>query len=382
MGTRYTKLFRLCISAGPILLGLGASAAEYQRPGVNPKYVEYRQRFLDSYAPKGAYPTEDGTQAQIDLGRNLYFDRELGEGLTSCADCHSPAHGFTQPALDDPTKGTAIAVGRIGLPDSPAGRQGTRKAQTTLNSCLTEYLRTNDMFWDLRAANPFVQCIGPIANPDEMSNQTPQQMVQRLTPRYAALTQRAFGSPTLTVDRYQAAMVAFERTIKAIDTPLSRWLGGRDDHGMSGSEIRGARIFRKTCIVCHESPTFSNGLAASTGIEYRFGARDIGLQKTNGNVGSQYKFKTPGLVDVASRPPYTHKGDLATLADVVKHYNAGGYFRYGPKEPFQRDPNIDPLIRPLGLNESQMTDLENCLTYSTVPYDMPNISPPPALVTK
>ena len=32
-------------------------------------------------------------------------------------------------------------------------------------------------------------------------------------------------------------------------------------------------------------------------------------------------FKTPSLRDVADRPPFMHAGQIASLADVVAHYN-------------------------------------------------------------
>ncbi|MCY1556900.1 tryptophan tryptophylquinone biosynthesis enzyme MauG [compost metagenome] len=32
-------------------------------------------------------------------------------------------------------------------------------------------------------------------------------------------------------------------------------------------------------------------------------------------------FKTPSLRDVAERPPFMHAGQIASLADVVAHYN-------------------------------------------------------------
>ena len=42
-----------------------------------------------------------------------------------------------------------------------------------------------------------------------------------------------------------------------------------------------------------------------------------------------------------------HDGRFQTLEEVIEHYNSGGFFAN----------NIDPLIRPLGLNEEQKAAL-------------------------
>ena len=43
-----------------------------------------------------------------------------------------------------------------------------------------------------------------------------------------------------------------------------------------------------------------------------------------------------------------HDGSVPSLREVLRHYNKGG----------NHPPNQDPLIRPLGLNESEIADLE------------------------
>lgn len=51
-------------------------------------------------------------------------------------------------------------------------------------------------------------------------------------------------------------------------------------------------------------------------------------------------FRTPSLRNMALTAPYMHDGSLATLADVVAYYDAGG----------SGDPDQDPRIRPLHLS--------------------------------
>jgi cytochrome c peroxidase len=64
-------------------------------------------------------------------------------------------------------------------------------------------------------------------------------------------------------------------------------------------------------------------------------------------------FKTPTLRNVAVTAPYMHDGSLATLRDVVVHYNNGGVTNAG-------DPVNDFLaggIRPLNLTDKDIDDL-------------------------
>ena len=51
-------------------------------------------------------------------------------------------------------------------------------------------------------------------------------------------------------------------------------------------------------------------------------------------------FKTPTLREVARTAPYMHDGSIATLDDVVDHYDRGG----------AADPSLSKEIRPLDLS--------------------------------
>ena len=60
-----------------------------------------------------------------------------------------------------------------------------------------------------------------------------------------------------------------------------------------------------------------------------------------------FAFKTPTLRSVALRARYMHDGSMATLSDVVKHYEQGGI----PRE------SRSPLIRPIPLTDQERLDL-------------------------
>ncbi len=57
-------------------------------------------------------------------------------------------------------------------------------------------------------------------------------------------------------------------------------------------------------------------------------------------------FKTPSLREVAARPPFMHAGQVATLAEVVAHYNAAPDAPAGHSE-----------LEPLGLTAEEQQDL-------------------------
>ena len=59
------------------------------------------------------------------------------------------------------------------------------------------------------------------------------------------------------------------------------------------------------------------------------------------------KFKVPGLRNVEVSAPYMHDGSLATLEDVIDHYDRGG----------NGHPATDPAIEPLALSAADKADL-------------------------
>ena len=92
-------------------------------------------------------------------------------------------------------------------------------------------------------------------------------------------------------------------------------------------------------------PEFTDDEPRNTGLYTVY--PDVGLARITGRDEDVGKFKTPTLRNVALTAPYMHDGSKKTLREVMEHYNRGG-------EP---NLNADPLIRPLGLSESEVDDL-------------------------
>jgi len=83
------------------------------------------------------------------------------------------------------------------------------------------------------------------------------------------------------------------------------------------------------------------------------GVDELGRFAVETDFDNMGAFKTPTLRNIAVTAPYMHDGSLATLRDVMLHYNNGGVTKEG-------DPVNDFLsggIRPLALTDAQIDDL-------------------------
>ena len=78
-------------------------------------------------------------------------------------------------------------------------------------------------------------------------------------------------------------------------------------------------------------------------------------------------YKTPSLRNVAERAPYMHAGQLATLADVIRHYSTAPAAPFGHSE-----------LRPLRLSPVEQRQLEAFLRTLSGPLQAPEgfLAPP------
>ena len=92
---------------------------------------------------------------------------------------------------------------------------------------------------------------------------------------------------------------------------------------------------------------------------------DLGLYTVTQDPNDRWKFRTPGLRNVAITAPYMHNGTRATLKEVVEFYNQGGIKQVGK----MKNDNISPLMFPLELSEKevdQVVEFLKTLTGSNV----------------
>ncbi len=243
----------------------------------------------------------------------------------SCASCHDPASAF----------GGSESIRR--------GVRGTRNAPPLINRAWGE-----SFFWDGRAATLEEQARQPLLNPTELG--TTREAVETLarSDRYRQRFRAAFGAEP-TFDHVVRALASYVRTILAGDSPYDRFLGG-NVMALGAEARRGLALFgaRAGCINCHSGPLLTDENFHNTGVAWRSGVlTDAGRAGVTGAPGDRGAFKTPTLREVSRTAPYMHDGSVSTLTDVIDFYDRGG----------QRNPELDPRIRPLRLTAAEKRTL-------------------------
>ena len=295
------------------------------------------------------YPDDNlPTQARIDLGHKLYFDKRLSrDNSMSCATCH------------DPDKGWSDALPRsAGFKGEELGRHSPTVINTAYNS---------KQFWDARADTLEQQAVGPIFAAGEMNSVSEEAVLAILeaAPEYKGAFEAAYNSRA-SIDNVGRAIAAFERTIVTGPSRFDAYVDG-DKKALSASEKRGLILFTTTasCTACHKGPNFTDSQCYSLGVKQTGPLKfDSGLSEVSGDPKDMNAFKTPGLRNVEQTAPYMHDGSLGTLEEVVEFYNKGG-------EVGEHRSN---LIQPLNLTESQKADLVAFLKSLTGP--LPKVSKP------
>ncbi len=319
--------------------------------------------------PRNALNGPLPSAAQIALGRRLFFDRRLSHnGTVACASCHVPDQGFTNNELMTP----------IGI----EGRTVKRNAPSLFNVGLLPTL-----FHDARESRLEQQVWAPLLAANEMGNPSIGYVLDKIAalPEYIPLFAAAFpAAPTPTMETLGIALAAYERALLSGDSAFDRWREGRDDGAMSAAAQRGFSLFtgKAGCSGCHlvgdTEAMFTDHELHNTGIGFQRsmatpkplevtvapGARlrvepstiaassetppnDLGRYEVTLDPADRWRYRTPGLRNVALTAPYMHDGSLPTLDAVIAHYNGGGHPNEGQ----------DPRVRPLQLGASERADL-------------------------
>jgi cytochrome c peroxidase len=300
-----------------------------------------------------AYIPEDNPMSddKIALGKLLYFDKRISkDGTFSCATCHNPFHGFTDPAR------TSAGVTR---------QFGTRNSPTVINR-----LFSADQFWDGRAKDLEAQARGPITNPIEMAMGSDTEAVDRIraVKGYGPLFKKVFGDEQVDIDRIVKAIAAYERTVVSGDSPYDRYQAGEKD-ALSAEAVRGMALFngKANCVRCHAGFNFTDENYNDLGVGMDKAKPDLGRYDVTKKDEDRGKFKTPTLRNVTETAPYMHDGSEATLAQVIDLYDRGGV----------ANPNLSKEMKPLGLSPQEKRDLIAFLASLTG--EVRNATPPTEL---
>jgi cytochrome c peroxidase len=317
-----------------------------------------------------------GNAEAIALGRALFFDKRLSaDRQRSCATCHNPDKAFAD-----------------GKPRSIGAATLDRNAIALANLPLNRWFG-----WSGAADSLWAQSIRPILDEKELGL-TPEQLRTRIADdtALAASYRRVFGSvvatdaPEVAMVNVAKALAAFQETIVTGRTAFDEFrdaLARGDGAGMARYPVaaqRGLKLFvgKGQCSACHQGPNFTSGEFEDVGVPYfaekgrvdqgRFGGI-AALLASPFNLTGRYnddpagapgiatrhveqqhrtwgEFRVPSLRNVARTAPYMHAGNLATLADVVRHYSEVS------EERLHGLPG-QTLVRPLRLTPQERADL-------------------------
>lgn len=330
----------------------------------------------------GAAPADPGNRLADDptaaeIGRQLFFDSRLSaDGTVACASCHQPQRWFT----DGLRLGTATAegdrhtMGLQGVAFSPwhywDGRKDSLWAQALepLENPLEHNTNRTDL---VRLVASLAEYRGAVA--EWLGEEPDFGSLERFPPGASPLgdTEARVAWQGMAVNDRESvnavfsligkALAAFERQLLPAPGPFDRYVASLEASdnrlltgiGLSRSQVAGLRLFlgKAQCINCHNGPLFSNhdfhntgllsapgqlpGLGRSAGLDQAMGdefnclgrysdaepAECVELRFARTGDDNLGAMKTPGLRDVERTAPYMHAGQLASLAEVIRHYD-------------------------------------------------------------
>ena len=314
------------------------------------------------------------------FGKQLFFDPRLSaSGGISCSSCHQPIRYFT----DGLQKGQGIGTSR-------------RNTPSIVGTAYSPWL-----YWDGRRDSQWSQALSPLEDPNEHASDRVQ--IVRLIAQdaaYATTYESIFGAlPDVSTADQQTvntifsnvgkSIAAFERTLLPTSSRFDAYVAAvvsnnvaRQDQVFSEDEVWGLRFYigEANCTQCHNGPLLTNHEFHNTGV-ISFPGEVPDKGRVNGvrevleqpfNCRGQYSddpqrrcaelefartgselvgtFKTPSLRNLENTAPFMHKGQIATLSEVLEHYNTAPDAMIGHNE-----------AKPLGLSSRELRQLEDFL---------------------
>lgn len=358
-----------------------------------------RELSIASLPPLPADPSNrlaDDERA-AELGQRLFFDRRLSaNGQVACASCHLPDKLFQD--------GTPLARGVgttdrrtmsiIGTARSPwqfwDGRKDSQWSQALgpLESAVehggdrTQYVHHvaeayradyEAVFGKLPALTGLPKNAGPVADPKASA------AWQELSPAQKDSVNGVFANMGKAIAAYERRIEPGPSRFDAYVAALEQGNAAKMDAAMTRDEIAGLKLFlgKGQCVQCHGGPLLTNNEFHNTGVPAAKGlGKDLGrlagvqqvlkdefnclgrysdarpeqcgeIRFLEENGASQLRqFRVPSLRNVAERAPYMHAGQIATLRDVVQHYNRAPAAPAGHSE-----------LKPLGLSAREVDQL-------------------------
>ena len=280
--------------------------------------------------PAVAFPENNPlTKASYDLGKMLFFDPILSRDSTiSCGSCHQPSLAFSD----------RVAL-TSGVDNSPAFRNVPSLANVGYHPYFTREggVPTLEMhvLVPIQEHNEFDFNIVLISERLKNSDQ------------YVSMAKSTYDREPdpFVITR---ALANFQRTLISGNSAYDRYAFQGVANALNAAEIRGLKLFfsdELACSSCHSGFNFTDYSFENNGLYEDY--NDQGRMRLTGLESDRARFKVPSLRNVEFTAPYMFDGSLATLQDVVEHYNSGGYAHANKSEK----------VKPLGLNNTEKDDL-------------------------
>jgi cytochrome c peroxidase len=317
--------------------------------------------------PSNAY---ENSAAAVALGQRLFDDKRLSRNqAVSCASCHDPERHFQ----DGRAVGKGVGIGsRRSMPIVAAGYSpwlfwdgrkdsvwsqalGPLEDAAEHGGNRLHYARLIQQHY----AQPYQELFGPLPDLGDLPQDASPLGTAAEKAAWQAMDEAQRDSVSRVFANMGKAIAAYEKTLhhkkSRLDEYLDETVSGKTTglHALDAREVNGLRLFigKAQCISCHSGPLLTDQHFHNTGVPPQ-GAnqpdrgRAAALAKVRQdefNCLGRYSdakpgqceelrfmvaqdhslegaFKTPGLREVALRPPYMHAGQLASLDDVVRHY--------------------------------------------------------------
>ncbi len=298
-----------------------AAASASAEPATDPKPVAglsvaallERARPLLPVLPSVAdNPANPITDAKVELGRMLYFDKRLSKSQQiSCNTCHDlAAYGIDVREKDG---------ARMQTSEGHGGHFGGRNSPTVYNAGF--HLA---QFWDGRALDLEDQTTKAI-------NDEPAMLATlKSIPGYAEPFTAAFpgGGDPITPANVSQAIAAFERKL-VTPAPIDKFLAG-DVTALDEEQLRGLTLFLDVgCTTCHTGPAIGGMQFQKLGsVKPWPDLTDEGRAAHTKSPLDRFVFKVPSLRNVAKTGPWLHDGSINDLSVMVQkmaeHQSARG----------------------------------------------------------
>ncbi|MBK8618261.1 MAG: cytochrome-c peroxidase [Anaerolineales bacterium] len=321
-----------------------------------------------------------------EFGQKLFFDTRLSSnGEVACATCHKPELMFSDglPLAQGVGTTSRKTMTIIGTAYSPwmfwDGRKDSQWAQALgpLESAVehggtrAQYAHLIDEVYRAEYESIFgsLPDFSDRARFPEIAAPVDDESARAA---WDAMTQADRDAVTQVYVNMGKAIAAYERLIMPAPSRFDTYVEAllKDDKtamkaALTSDEVAGLRLFidRAQCIKCHNGPLFTNNDFHNTGVPAAndlpaddgraTGARNVLNDEFNClsqwsdagendcaelryivSEGHQLDgaFKPPTLRNVAETGPYMHAGQIATLAEVIRHYRSAPIAPVGHSE--------------------------------------------------